>query len=214
MRNLIIGISCILLFGSYTNYENLLNKNDKENCGCELTNNIESFVTEIPPTKESLLQQKELTEKEIKYIAGRLCSDLHQSDAVGFSEERFKRIIAIEIGVKVNNPKINLYISEFLNKYSTKMVCPPDNHKNDNRFKHLYKSAMLKGITDLFDKILLNEDEFTIDFNIYEIVDNKKETLLDYIDKLIASNKFDKKELQIIQMEIEDLGGKRGAELD
>ena len=214
MRNLIFGISYILLFGSFTSSEILLTEKETENCGCELTTNIESYLAEFHPTKEINNQQKELTEKEVKHIASRLCSDLFQSDTAGFEEIRIQRIIAEGLGLKVTDNNINGIVSAFLNKFKQELICPPDQHLEDYRFKLYFKSALLKGIYDLYDEILLNDEEYQIDFNAYEIVDNKKETLLDYIDKLIASNKYDKENLQMIQMDIEDLGGKRGAQLD
>ena len=214
MRNLIFGISCILLFGSFTSSKTFISEKETENCGCELTNNIETFITENPPKLESLTQQEELTEKEIKEIAGRLCSDMAQSNTKGFNKKRFVKIITKGIGKNEDDHNINIYVSNFLNKYKNQLICPKDEYLQDNRTKHLYKSAILKGISALFDEILLNEDEYEIDFNAYEIVNGKKETILDYLDKLILTENYDKKELQMIQMDIEDLGGKRGIELN
>ena len=207
----------MFLFGSFTSSEILSIEKETENCGCNIVERIQQYkdkkakLTEFILIVQNLLA--ELSNEQVEGIASKLCSDLYRSDTVGFSKERFILIIANGLGINKNDPNIHIYVSKFLNKYKNELICPPDKIEKDNRSKHLYKSAILKGITDLFDEMLLNDDEFKIDFNMYEIIDNKKETLLDYIDKLIASKNYNKEELQLIQMDIEDLGGKRGNEL-
>ncbi len=157
---------------------------------------------------------KELTDGEIKQVGLVLCSFIVLSSIKSFSSEDFKKIICINLDCNINDKNINVIISLFLNKYGDRLICPEDSTYEDHREKQLYKHAILYGINSLFEEMLLDDEKYNIDFNMYEIVDGKKETILDYMDKLIASGKYDKDTLGIIQMEIEDLGGKRGAELD
>ncbi len=158
---------------------------------------------------------KELTDEEIAQVGLVLCSFIVLSSIKSFSSEEFKKIICSAIPkCSLDDKDLNIKISLFLNKYGDRLICPEDSTYEDHRNKQLYKHAILYGINSLFEEMLLDDEKYTIDFNLYEIVDGKKETLLDYMDKLIASGDYNKDTLGIIQMEIEDLGGKRGAELD
>ena len=202
--------------------DNLIKNPGNKNYVNELIRIRKKYDTKCNSLKDTfytsaVIEQKKQGSKynymQVSNISSRLCSDLYRSNTVGFDKNRVIKIIADGLGVDQNNENINKIVSDFLNDNKQNLICNPDKAAKDNRFKLYYKSAMLKGITDLFDEILLNDDEFSIEFNMYEIIDNKKETLLDYIDKLIASNHYDKEELQMIQMDIEDLGGKRGIDL-
>jgi hypothetical protein len=66
----------------------------------------------------------------------------------------------------------------------------------------------------MFNDFLLNEEEFTLDFDAFEMVDGKKETVLDYIEKLIESNKYDNRELAVVKDKIEQIIIERGHKLD
>jgi len=172
-------------------------------------------VPEIAGTEVNAIMStmKALSDDELKKIASKLCGDVYLSDTVGFSFKRFIKLIADGVGADPNAENINEVISTFLNTNKNKLICSEDKYKQDKREKHLYKQALLRGITDLYDDVLLDDELYEIDFNSYEIVNGKKETILDYIDKLIEGDSHDSDELRLIQMDIEELGGKRGADL-
>ena len=215
MRNLIFGISCILLFGSFTSSELLLTEKNAENCGCELTTIIESYLAENNPIIETGFQQKELTESEIKSIAHKLCGNIKVASAGGFEKEKFQNYIfeALNVNLEISDDSKYGIISNFLNKYKQKLVCEKSKDKGGDRNRHLYKVAVLEGVIDFYDEILLDDDFYTINLNAYEIVNGKKETLIDYIDYLISTGLHGKSDLELLRDDIIDLGGKRGMEL-
>ena len=67
---------------------------------------------------------------------------------------------------------------------------------------------------DLFQDHLLDAGFGVIDFNAYEIVDGKKETLLDWIDKIIAIGRGSTSQFEDLKEVLEEeFYGKRGKDL-
>ena len=154
-----------------------------------------------------------LTAKEVEDINRKLCTYLSISDSTGFYAEKFNKIILDGVGVSQASADANKAVSKFLNDHKNNLVCDAHSILSGNREKLLIKSALMDGVIDLFDEILLDDELYEIDFNAYEIVDGKKETLVDWIDFLISTGWYDLGELKSIQEVVIDLGGKRGSEL-
>lgn len=150
---------------------------------------------------------------EFNSIRVDLCKDIKISYAEGFSPTRFKQIILNGVGVKQSASNANEVVSSFLNDHKNKLVCDKNGASSTSRNMLLFKSALLDGVIDLYDEILLDDEEYEIDFNGYEVVNGKKETVLDYIDKLIDGDNDDSDELESIREVIVELGGKKGVEL-
>ena len=197
----------IIILGIHTNNANA------SQCNCLLAKNVRQLVRDNPVSTLDTLELKDLTESEFKVIRNRLCMDIITATNFGFQVERFKKVILDGLGISENSENINQVVSSFLNKYKQELVCPKDKTRKNSRNLHIYKSAIRGGVIDLFDEILLDTDEFDIDFNAYEMVDGKKETVLDYIVKCIDSGQFDNDELELLKDDIIDAGGKRGNEL-
>jgi hypothetical protein len=139
--------------------------------------------------------------------------NLIYATANGFKPLEFKKVILDGLGINENSENVNQVMSSFLNKYKQELVCPKDQSRKNSRDLHIYKTAILGGVIDLYDEILLNTDEYDIDFNAYEIVDGKKETVLDYIDKCLLTGQFDNDELELLKDDIIEAGAKRGDEI-
>lgn len=157
-------------------------------------------------------QADSLTAKEVEDINDALCVNLSHADNTGFRPERFKRIILEGIGVSESSPDANKAVSRYLNDNKNNIICLV--HSLLTNPEKLYtKKAIQDGVIDLFDEILLDDELYEIDFNGYEIVDGKKETILDWIDIALEMPGQDRAELLSIEEVIVDLGGKRGSEL-
>ncbi|MFK5983623.1 MAG: hypothetical protein QM499_11970 [Flavobacteriaceae bacterium] len=179
-----------------------------KNCGCDLQNNIEALlVNKNLNTPQQPYQIKELTNKEIQRIAIRLCSNLSDSLTMGFDVNRFNKVILEGLEVNPNDPNINSIISNFLNKYKNKLICPRNTNSSISRAKYLWKHALWKGVIGLFDEMLFDDENYTIDFNAYEIVDGKKETVLDSIEVIRYAGRSDPAELDSLRDVIIELGG-------
>ena len=106
---------------------------------------------------------------------------------------------------------------QFLNDYSNCLICE-ETYWRDRGItfpaKHLYKRMFAANCMDLFEDHLLEAGFGVIDFNAYEIVDGKKETLLDWIDKKIAIGKGPIADLKDLKEVLEEeFYGKRGKDL-
>jgi len=187
---------------------------ETENCGCDLQNKVEVLLLNqnlnIP---QQSFRIKDLTDKEINDIALRLCAYIISTDTQGFKVKRINRIVAEGIDIDTNDPNINSFVSVFLNKYKNKLICPKDKRSSIARDKHLFKEALWRGVIDLFDEMLFDDENYTIDFNAYEIVNGKKETVLDFIEVIRYAGRGDPDELDSIKDVIIELGGKYGYEL-
>ncbi len=199
----------------YHNLKNELAKmqSDPNNCGCALKEYVTEYLELFPSTDATLANVQTYRPEQVKVVAKAACDYLTGSIRKGFNPIKFKESIANQIGVNPNDKDINTIISNFLNQYKNQMIClanPTDNSKRD---MHLYKYALLRGVIDLYDEILFDDEEFSIDFNAVEIVEGKPETLLDYIDKRLTKESMLKDTLKGIRMDVVDLGGKTAQQL-
>ena len=208
---------------------------ENSNCNCTLTENIEQFYEEYSFNASHVIKLKDLTPAEVLKIRNRLCMNISFATHSGFEASDFKKIILEGLGEKEDASNANELVSAFLNKYKQELVCPKDKTRKNSRDLHIYKSAVLGGVIDLFDEILLNE-EYEIDFNSFEMVDGKmeewhqlknipltpdsiigkgeKETLVDFIEKLMDSGQYDYEGMELLRDDVIDAGGKRGNELE
>lgn len=159
------------------------------------------------------LQLRPLSKKEVDYIANQLCYVTDSASVKGFDKELFEKPILDTYKISKNDKNKNQIVSHFLNTYKNDLICKKASDSIVRRDLHVYKLALFRSVIDTFDELLLDEDNYTIDFNAYEIVDGKKETVVDYIDKLIAAGRHDRGELLSIRDVIVHLGGKKGSEL-
>jgi hypothetical protein len=159
------------------------------------------------------LQLRPLTKEEVDYIANKLCYLTDSASVIGFNKEVFERYILETYKISKDDKNKNKIVSYFLNTYKNELICKKAKDSIVRRDLHVYKLALFRSVINFFDELLLDEDNYTIDFNAYEMVDGKKETLVDYIDKLIEAGRHSKGELLSIRDVVVHLGGKRGVDL-
>jgi hypothetical protein len=159
------------------------------------------------------LKLRELSKKEVEGVRDKLCYQTDSARVSGFKKDVFEKPVLEIYKLSANDKNKNQIVSQFLNTYKNDLICIKQQDTDIKRNVHLYKYALFRSIIDTFDELLLDEDNYTIDFNAYEMVDGKKETVVDYIDKLIAAGRHDKGELLSVRGAITHLGGKRGSEL-
>ena len=213
---IIIGIALVGFLTSFLNFSIDEELETENNCDCELLQTANNYFGEYDIQSTDLIQVKELSNLEIQTIAAKLCVNVKLASAGGFKPEKFKNIIfdALEVDRNESTEVKNEILSIFLNQNKQKLVCPKNRDKANDRDRHVYKTAILSGVFDLFDEILLDDDLYDIDFNAFEIVDGKKETVVDYINKLIETGQYTNEDLELLRDDIIDLGGKKGNELE
>lgn len=175
------------------------------------------FVSAVPAQQE-YPEAKKLSEEEFDQLRKQICGVIIMADTGGFDDKRFINMIAKALGLDLNDSQLNQKVSKFFNQYKNKLICPGRSTSVIplcNRPNHLFKYAVLFPIMDFYDEILFNKEAgFNIDFNAYEIVDGKKETIVDFLEKMVATNEYDNDTLLLLRDDIMDFGGKRGADLE
>ena len=166
--------------------------------------NIDSKVTKVynddgrPKLKRNKLDDiiktiRNLKNSVVNDIVRSLCLEIQYAgdDLDGFNVENFENLIIKPLNLAtIKTPKQKKQIiSIFLNIHKDKIICYRDENDQDSRDLHLFKVAASDGLIEFF-KLFLFNPEYEIDLNVYQIVDEKKETLLDYIDKLINTGEY------------------------
>lgn len=130
--------------------------------------------------------------------------------------EKFENSILSYLGFPESTPNKEKIISKFFNENNSKLICNDDSDSYIRPNEHILKRSLGRAEHD-FLKYIANSSKYEIDWNFYEIVDGKKETMLDYIEKIIndpeLAEDYNIPELKTLVRTIEGRGGKRGHEL-
>ncbi len=162
-------------------------------------------------------------ETEMEMLSGRLCLMIDATFGYDDAGEKIENIFLVYLKIDRNTPDYKQQILQLWNNHSNCFVC-----KSPSAIKPElpYPTHFLKRVVDfgmqgeIFDEFLLEDsEEFPLDVNAIEMVDGKGETLVDYLDKIIADpSKHNYYPLNaIIELRdylIEDYGAKTAAELD
>ncbi len=81
----------------------------------------------------------------------------------------------------------------------------------------MIKRTIGRGEYGLIDSLMIYEDDYGYNLNHFEIVDGKKETILDYIEKILNDpellSKYNADTLRLLHSDFIDYDAKRGSEL-
>jgi hypothetical protein len=149
-------------------------------------------------------------------LAFKICGAGYLSWGSPSPVKSLEKTILNEIGVSVDDPLRSQKISEFFNKNHEKLICDDGSLQQFRQREHFFKRAIAIQAYDYFYH-LAESDDYSINMNAYEIIDGKKETLIDYVDKILNDpakralyNIAGLKDLRII---LEELGVVKGSEL-
>ena len=128
----------------------------------------------------------------------------------------FERVILSHLGVDENHPDKEKLISKFFNENNAKLICGEDTDEFIRPNEHILKRSIALSEYD-FLLHAANSSKYTLDWNFYEMVDGKKETILDYLDMIINDEElaleYNIPELRTLVSTLEARGGKRGKDL-
>jgi hypothetical protein len=103
------------------------------------------------------------------------------------------------------------FFHKFLNN-KQKLICP---NSGGIKAVHFYKRMFQLSLDEFFIDYIIDPEMKELDLNAYEIVDGKKETVLDFIGKKIKNNIGDVDTLIYISDTLhEEFGAKFGVELN
>ncbi|AFL81760.1 hypothetical protein Aeqsu_2300 [Aequorivita sublithincola DSM 14238] len=130
--------------------------------------------------------------------------------------DEFDRGILKKIGTDLNDPNRKKIVSDYLNKHSNILICVDDGIEGLREREQLLKRSVSSGLYGYLQQLAIDK-EYSVDFNKYEIINSKKETLLDFIYLIIndenLAEDYDIIELEALADSIEKRGGKRGKDL-
>ncbi|WP_282148383.1 hypothetical protein [Algibacter lectus] len=130
--------------------------------------------------------------------------------------KEFDGVILREVGTDINDPDRKKKVSDYLNKHSHILICGDHGTEGIREREQLLKRSISSGLYGYLEQLAIDE-EYSVDFNVYEIINGKKETLLDYIYLIINNPQYARDyeiiELRALARSIEKRGGKRGKDL-
>jgi hypothetical protein len=149
-------------------------------------------------------------------LAGNICGSSYLAWQGGTPVDSFESTILKVINVSYDDPLRAKKISDFFNNNHAKLICGCDSLQRHRAREHVLKRAIAIHSYEYINH-LASSDDYSINMNFYEIVDGKKETLLDYVDMIL--NDPEKREmynlsgLNVLRETLEDLGVVKGSEL-
>ena len=130
--------------------------------------------------------------------------------------EGFEGAVLLHLGLPKDTPNKEQIISKFFNENNACLICGDDTDNYIRVNEHLFKRSLARAEHTYLIHIA-NHPKYEIDWNFYEIVDGKKETILDFLDMIFndpdLAEDYDLPELNTLRGVIEENGGKRGREL-
>lgn len=149
-------------------------------------------------------------------LANKLCSKGYLAWPTLDAASNFESVLLKHLGLPEDAPNKEKHISRFFNANNSKLICEDDGSDFIRANEHILKRSLARSEHDFLLHIA-NHPDYEIDWNFYEIVDGKKETMLDYMDMIInhpeLSEEYNIPELKTLMGTIEERGAKRGREL-
>ena len=159
--------------------------------------------------------ENRLSDEKVNEVACAVCSNVNWAKSEGQDMPPWKQTMERLMGFKGNNEEFRAFFNSFLKTYKNQIICP--RFKVSSRVyppQHLFKRILAVGMNEIFEEYFFDLEEGDIDYNAYEIVNEKKETILDWVENWIAQGKGDAEELRDIAYSLRDeFGAKYEKEL-
>jgi hypothetical protein len=150
-------------------------------------------------------------------LASKICSYGYSTWGNSNGTDEFERAILREVGSDLNDPERKKKVSDYLNKHSHILICDDDGVEGIREREQLLKRSVSSGLYRYLQELAM-DNQYSVDFNKYEIINGEKETLLDFIYLIIndvdLAEDYDILELEALAGAIEEKGGKRGKDLE
>ena len=150
-------------------------------------------------------------------MASFICVCYYSSVDADNQMEYFISNIMLKLGLDKNDKDRKKIVGNFLNNNYDKLICGDDARGNLRDKETLIKRSVGRGEYSLIDNLMLDELEYKYNLNHYDVVDGKKETILDYVEKILNDPKllakFDVGRLKVLHNDFIEYGAKRGSEL-
>lgn len=150
-------------------------------------------------------------------LADKCCKSLYLKGWSSNPVSGFEKSLLKHMGLPTNTPDKEKHISKFFNENNHLLICEDDEDESIRPNEHILKRSIAIGRYHFLNHAVNTSEYDDMDWNFYEIVDGKKETILDYLDMVMADEDlaldYDIPELKSMMLTLEEAGAKRGREL-
>ena len=155
------------------------------------------------------------SDEKIEGVICKICSDIMVAIRKAYNIPKWKNTMEKELGYSGTKEDFPKYFNNFLNKYKNQIICPKYQvTTNIYPPQHIFKRLLAAGLNETYEEYFFNFENGDVDFNAYQIIDGKKETILDWVEKWVRDKRGDAEELRDIAYSLRDeFGAKYGKEL-
>ena len=164
--------------------------------------------------KVSLFTDDQIQETELaSFVCGTYMNSLSNEDPIKY----FDQAILKRLKFDINHPDRKKIVGKFLNDNHDILICERNMSGDLRESESLIKRGIGRGEYGLINNLMFFEEDYNYNLNHYEIVNGKKETILDYIEKILNSpdllSKYDADGLKVLHNDLIEYEAKRGSEL-
>lgn len=155
------------------------------------------------------------TDEQLEGVICKICSDVIGARQNALDIPKWEETMRKYYGYTGSSKNFSQYFNDFLNKNNQRLICPRFQvTTNIYPPQHLFKRILAAGMNETYEEYFFNFENGDVDFNAYQIIDGKKETILDWALKWVEQGRGDSDELLDITSALEDeFGAKYGRDL-
>ncbi len=160
------------------------------------------------------LSAQDITRSE---LAIHICSCYNASLSVDDQMKILEEGVLKWLGLDKNHPNSKKIFGNFLNENHSLILCGDDGSGSNRKIEPLIKRSIGRGEYGLIDSLMYYEEEYGYNLNHFEIVNGKKETILDYIEMILNNPellaRYNADKLRVLHNDFIEYDAKRGSEL-
>jgi|TARA_B110001469_G_C9466952_1_gene234888 hypothetical protein len=159
--------------------------------------------------------ENRLSDEKVKKIAAQLCDDIIRGRSNALDVPEWALTMRKMAGYTGSSKDFSKYFNNFLNKYNQNLICPCfDGGAEKYPAQHIYKRLLAADLEETYNEYFFEFENGDVDFNAYEIVNGKKETIVDWAERWIALGRGNPDDIRDIVSALQDeFGAKRASEL-
>lgn len=157
----------------------------------------------------------QLNPEKVKKIVAQLCDDIMRGRSNALDVPEWEMTMRKHTGYSGSTKDFPKYFNNFLNSYNQNLICPCfDGGAEKYPAQHIYKRLLAADLEETYNEYFFELENGDINFNAYQIVNGKKETIVDWGERMIKSGIGNTGIINdIITVLQDEFGAKRASEL-
>jgi hypothetical protein len=147
-----------------------------------------------------------------------ICASYYSSLSADVQSDYLEDNLMIYLGLDINHKNRRKIFGKILNEYHNVLICGKDNDGRLRDNESIIKRSIGRGEFGLIKHLMLYEEDYEYNLNHYEIVGGNKETILDYIEKILNDPKllakYNASKVRVLHNDFIEYEAKRGVELE